>query len=513
MTRRSGESGVAMIAAVAMLILGAFIAVAIYVSARSTTDLSRAKLDAAAAEQLARDSGAMLANAYSTLESGEHDGFIPSQAALQAHASRIGGSVVPNSGLPAQLGVVDSRVPAAGRYAVSQSLRDGRTGWWQLYSVKVPEWGITPGGRVIAYVRTWTTSGAGVSLPSIYRLEFRPTWFADYQLLFDGPAGVFPGAVISGRMHSNGYATSYYDQYRGRPQIEFQGGARCTGSARVTTAQGAIAAPGSCRARANTGIRYNFLRAREAAARIRELCEGGGGARPSIQMACPATQDLVRVRLSGSSVSVSGAGTISAAVAPGGRPGSNQGAVVITRGDVEVSGALGANARALIIAAAPAGASRYGSGGAPSAWIKSNGPVGAGASPTSSFGLVVEGDIVFDEWSMNSATARGAFLTMSGMLSSHPTWRSPVTVPGGRMGGRVDVIGSITGHYPPILQNPGNGAGFANRSYAWSDALYDNPPPMFPTAADWEITRMEPANLDCFSPGVGGSLLARPDCQ
>ncbi len=511
--RRSDEQGVAMVAALAVLILGAFVVISIMVASRSGLDTARSSTDAAASEQLARDAGAMLANAYSTLASGEHDGFIPSVAVLNNHAAQIGGTVVANSSLPDGLGQVDQRVPSSGQYAVQQPLGDGRTGGWQLYSVKLPDWGTTPGGRVVTYVRTWTTSGEKTTRPMLYRLEFRPTWFADYQMLFDGPQIVGNGAQITGRVHSNGYGTSYYGQYESQAeQIRFEGGATCTSTARITTAAGSISAPGSCNTRADTGLRYNFLRARNVAARLRELCRGPAALRPTISMACPETREPVSVQLAGTSVIVNGT-SISASVPPGGQPGSNQGAVVITEGDVELSGTLGDNARALLVAATTSGSARYGAGGAPTAWIRSNGNVGASGSTTSSFGIVAEGDVVFDEHSMTSATARGAFLTLSGMVSSHPTWRTPVVVAGGiKSAGVLRIEGSITGHYPPLLYNAFDG-GFQTREFAWNDALYDNPPPMFPTAADWEITRMEPANLDCFAREAGGKLnIDRGDC-
>lgn len=504
------EEGAALMAAIALMVLGAFVVIAVIGSARGTQGLSRDRLEASASEQLARDAGAVLAVAYSTLASGEHDGFVPSRQVLDAHAARIGGRVVANSAATR----VDPRVPARGQFTVEQSLLDGRTGHWQVYSVRLPTWGTTRGGRVQVYVRTWTSAGGRATQPMIYRLEFRPTWFADYQMLFDGKQRISDGAVITGRVHSNGYDVSYYDVLRTQgAQIQFEGSARCTASARISTALGAIAAPG-CAARPDTGVRYNFLRARDAADRLRWLC-ARPAERPSLQMACPPGTETARVRLSGSSVSVNGT-TLDARV-HGDRPGHNQGAVVLVEGDVEVSGILGAGARALVVAAPSTTSRSYGgsgdqSNGASSGYVV--GDVGAAdRTPTSSFGLVAAGDIIFDETRISGATARGAFLTMSGMVSSNPMWRTQAPTGGGRMGGTVNIVGSIAGHFPPALINQGNGAGFARRNYVWLDSLYDNPPPAYPTAADWEVTRMDPANLDCFARGAGGSLLDTPECR
>ena len=508
-TARTEERGVALLAAVAMLVFATFVITAIMVSARSSADLSRERIEQTTAEQLSRDAGSALTAAYSTLASGEFDGFIPSRAVLAQHAAKVGGSVVSNDTAHR----VDSRVPGRGRYTVRQPLPGNRTGYWQVYSVRLPTWGSTPSGRVQVFVRVWTRNRAGIETqPAVYRLEFRPTWFADYQMLFDGPARVGPDAQIAGRVHSNGYATSYYGLLRSQAaQVLFEPGASCTATARVSTATGSISAPGSCRKRANTGIRYNFLRARDAVARMRPLCTNAS-LRPSVNFACPSGTGTTSIVLSGTNVIVNGR-PYSARVM-GDRPGDKQGAVVIANGSVTVRGTLGSNARATVFAASQSDSTSYGQYGAPSAWITSNGVVGASDIKSSSFGLVVEGDVVLDERRASNVTYRGAIVTMSGMLSSNPIWRTPVPTAGGRYGNSARVIGSIAGHFPPQMINLDNRSGYANRRYVWLKSLYDNPPPLYPTAADWELTRFEPADLDCFQKSAGGSLREdRPDCK
>ncbi len=506
---REEERGVALLAAVAVLLLATFVTVAIMVSARSSADLSKERIENTTAEQLARDAAAALGTAYSTLASGEFDGFIPSRAVLANHASKVGGTVAANDGAHK----VDARVPARGRFTVRQALPGNRTGHWQVYSARLPDWGNTPSGRVQVFVRVWTTNRAGTATqPAIYRLEFRPTWFADYQMLFDGPARIGPDATIAGRVHSNGYATSYYSLLRSQSaQIRFLPGAGCQGSARVSTAKGSISAPSSCKTRTNTGMRYNFLRARDAVARLRPLCTTPA-LRPSVNFACVNGTGTTSIRLSGQTVYVNGR-AYSARV-EGDRPGHKQGMIAIVNGTVTVSGTLGTRARATIFAASQSGSASYGIYGAPSAWVTTNGTVGASNNPTSSFGLVVEGDVVLDERRARNVTLRGAIVTMSGMLSSNPIWRTPVATAGGQYGNSARVVGSIAGHFPPAMINTGNRSGYATRNYSWLRSLYDNPPPLYPTAADWELTRIEPADLDCFQKTAGGSLREdRPDCK
>lgn len=506
---RRGEDGVAILMSIALLVLAAFVIVGIFVASRASNDLSRERLDSSAGTQLARDASAALGAAYSAMESGEFDGFAPAESVYRGHATRVGGFHVRNGGLPAparaaQLHQVDPRVPASSQFAVAQPLGDARFGWWQVYSVKLPDWGVTPGGRVVTYIRTWTSAGrdGAVSLPSMYRVDFRPRYFADYQMLFDGPTIVGSGAVIEGPVHTNGQESSFMDQYR--PQVAagqmltFEAGSSCRSTARISLAAGNAVGVAGCTSLARrTTERYNLLRARDAAAGLRRACARPS---PSIDLLCLDTTADVNVRLAGSRVMVSGGRTLDARVS-GNRPGDNQGAVLVASGRVNVVGSLaGDRARALVVTAAQPGSSTYGTGGAPSAWIQSGGNVGApDRRPTSTFGLVAEGDVVFDETRACGLSFRGAILAMSGLPRANPTWTQYAAVTGSQPCGiPLLVQGSISSHYPPLLWEELNQAGYRNRTYRWLPALYDNPPPMYPTAGDWEAVSLEPANLDCF---------------
>ncbi|MCW2928036.1 MAG: hypothetical protein JWM86_2004 [Thermoleophilia bacterium] len=511
-TPRTGERGVAILATLALLVLASFVIIGIIVAAGSTKDASRDKLDSSAATQLARDAGAALGASYSAMTSGEFDGFSPSEAVLRGHARRIGGQVVANRQLPAELRTVDPRVPASSQFAVSQSLQDGRTGWWQVFSVKLPDWGRTPGGRVVVYVRTWTTGAAGTATqPTLYRIDFRPRYFADYQLLFDGPMIVGSGAVISGPVHSNGQQNSFLDQFR--PQVNrgemitFEPGSSCASTAKISLAVGRVVGNARCAAMTRrSDERYNLLRARDAAARMRVICDGP---HPSLDMLCLDTTGTTLVRLRGSFMYVNGR-RLDAGIR-GDRPGDNQGAVLVAAGRVDVSGALSPGARALVVTSSDPGSGSYGVGGAPSAWITDRGDVGAAPGDVrSSFGLVAEGDVIFDELQSCGVTFRGAMLTMTGLARSNPTWSQYAAVSGGRTCNAMTIRGSVSSHYAPSLLDPYNNAGFRRRNYAWLPALYDNPPPLYPTASDWETTALEPANLDCFT---GANLdVARAGC-
>lgn len=522
---RDGERASAIIAAIALMLIGAFVAVAIYTSSRTSADGSRSRLENQATQQLARDAGTVLAAMYSAGASGEFDGFIPSATRLQAHADSIGGRVISNAVLPNGLGIVDaSRVPGPRRVTVRQSLQDGRTGYWQVLSARLPDWGRTPGGRVVVYVRTWTSGGGNnTTKPVVYRLEFRPTWFADYQLLFDGPMLIGSTAVLNGKVHSNGQRTSFFNVYDQQYDneglaIKFNAGARCVGTARVSTSAARIGGPGvgGCPAanRVSSHVpQVNILRAQDLAKRLRDLRTLPASDRTGISIGYSDTTSPIDVVLSGSTMRVSGVGTLDARVAgAAGVPGSRQGAVLVASGNVNLRGTLGSRARALIVAAAPPGSATYGRGSAPSVWVSSPGSVGAAAGDrTSSFGVVADGDIVFDELRACPVVARGAFVTVSGKMSIEPTWVVPIPT-AGRVPcpGTATIEGSIVSHFPPLMNQPLNNAGYAGgRTYTYLASLYDNPPPMYPTAADWAIVEIAPANLKCFN---GSGLVTTGAC-
>jgi hypothetical protein len=148
-------------------------------------------------------------------------------------------------------------------------------------------------------------------------------------------------------------------------------------------------------------------------------------------------------------------------------------------------------------------------------WFDNAGTIGSGNDVHSSFGAVAEGDVVLDQTRACSVTIRGAFLAMSGMLSHHPNWRGPFKVdapPNGWCAGTATLQGSMTGHYGPALYSSPNGTGYATRRYQWLPSLYNNPPPMYPTASDWETTRLEPANLDCFDQASGALKATQENC-
>ena len=353
---RPDERGMAMTAAIAILVLAAFVAVAIVISAMGSRDSARDRLDNSTATRLAKDAASMLAANYSAMSSGEHHGFSPQQAQLQEYADRVGGTLVPNASLPQELSAVDSSsIPAGSRFAVRVPVDDGAFGYWQIVSIAVPQWGVTPGARVAVYIRSWIAAADGTpSQPSISRIELRPAWFADFQFLVDGPVSFGGGATINGPVHSNGYRVSFYDIYASQAHmINFKAGATCNGGARVTTASGSIA-PCALDTEPDIGTRHNLLRAKTAIEAIGRECVSPTATSLSIACHAPGNPlDYTNVNLGGGTVSYPG-GSLNAQVAGRGAA-DNQGAVLVVYGNVRLSGSLGPGARATIVAASRPG--------------------------------------------------------------------------------------------------------------------------------------------------------------
>ncbi len=504
---RHSETASAMIAAIALLVLAAFVAVAIVIGAMSSSDNSRRQLESSATEQLARDAGTVIAGAYSSLRSGEQDRFLPSAAVISKYTAELGGGAQVTTNDAAH-NDVSPTIPsdASHRYTVRTSLSDGRLGYWQLYAIVQPTWGETKAAVVQMYVRAWTSAanGSAPTRAQIYNVTLRPTWFADYQAIADGKFAFGDGAHLTGRVHSNGAKSSYGNQFATESwAIELDNGVRCDSTVRITTSTGPIDnnSPSQCayhsrpQVQANVNQHVNILRAREAIETIRGLCGLNGG----VRIVCSNTTNDINVKISGNSVSVSGVGTFNA-----GRTSSQHGLVVVARGHVHVDGSLGTGGRLTIMTAAAAGTTYYGSdGSAPSIWFDGgSGSYGAHAGDnSSSFGAVAEGDIIVDERSDcgGTTTVRGAFIATSGLLSANPRWRGPMYVAGGGVcGNTASIQGSIVGHYGPILYTAGMG-GWARRSYTMLPALYNNPPPMYPTISDWQSIHFAPADANCFS--------------
>ncbi len=513
-----------MVLAVALLALTAFIAVAIIISAMGSRDGMRRQQESQATDQVARHAGVVLAGAYNALYGGEFNGFVLSKGAMDLEQTKVPGSkVIPNASLPADLRTVDASVPGIGQHTfgapIDGAAGTGRFGFWQVYRVVAPTWGITKNGTVTVYVRAWTASsiaGQNATKAIIYRLTLRPEWFSDYQLLVDGKLGLSNTSHLTGRVHSNGAKSSFLDRWSdaiaGSWQVNLNvngdGAATCSSTARITSASGPIQNAAGCvgsggKVETREGEHVNILRANDAVQRMRSLfCPSGSLSGQVTQVWFRCVDGDATVVLGASTVNVSGSTVAVDSTVGGGRP-----LIVIASGDIIVSGKLGPRGRVLLAAAPQPGSSQYGDKGRPpSILVHANGPVGSNDDPTnreSAFGAVAAGSVVLDETMGCPSAFRGAVVATSGAMTSNPEWQQVYTNYGGNpCSGELKLQGSFSGHFSPWLTNvnaDNEPVGFLNRRMSNLDSLYHNPPPMFPTTADWQVIRFARANLDELS--------------
>ena len=88
----------------------------------------------------------------------------------------------------------------------------------------------------------------------------------------------------------------------------------------------------------------------------------------------------------------------------------------------------------LIIASATDGRHVYGGGSVPSAWIVGRGDVGSSPNERnvrSTFGVVADGDVILDQTQACPVTLRGAFTSITGLMSITPQYRLPIQVGNG----------------------------------------------------------------------------------
>ena len=500
------ERGSAMVAAIAMMVLGALLIAAVF-SIMDRSD-ERSKSRAQRAANIAVIDHALASYEYA-LESNMTDesaGFLLNQAALtKLAAARPGMQPVANSSFGADFtakGLKQTRMPnAATQWTMRVDQPDGTIGWWQPLAVLPPRGG-SP--NLILYLRTWVSTGDQNSRvigdSRLIRADLRPGRFSDYQMLVDGPITLGDGLTVNGRIHTNGYPDAYLvDQLvsAGRPMKLYSGNPTpptCTAGAGFSTAAGLIENKGGCAVASgpqpkyleNTGERYDLLRGSNHLAMLEKLC----GSR----VRCGAGNGPWNVTLSGSTLNAS---------SPGGSLSVNAagGAVVLLKGRVRLSGMLTGGQLTLGVG----NAGGFNVNGSASVELIGNGTIGASTAGNSVFGLVVEGDVIpaINEGSC-PAGLNAAVVSASGTLGIPPQYRVPVPqspdMP--HCNNHFKFVGSLGTHYMPLMRlvwNPVYWVGYKDRSYAYDPRLLETAPPMFPTTGPWQASTWKDADPRCLS--------------
>ena len=433
--------------------------------------------------------------------------------------------VIPNAQAPGYATMVPARLPSPGRlhFTVREEASDS-VGYWQVFDVISPRYHRAAPNEVVIYIRAWataTTSDTITTKPRIFRVEYRPGWFSDFQSVTDAPFFMKDNSnvTISGPIHSNGYSVvdflAWDDNNVTQRGIWLKNAPTCLEGAKFSTSQdaGIVVPGGSCSgyvAKAKKKARQlSLLGVQSTFQRIQNRCNNGYGL-----VFCPQGAASYDVRLGNQSVRVNGV-TYPLRV----RPDSGS-LVLLLDSDVVIHGALTMpNDRAgrVTIAARRRNATDR----QPQVHLRGDlGPVVGAADPSKdTVGIINQGDIILDTPNYGSCMSRVnvAAISQSGSVTIPPEFvtLAPPAYDLASLGcdNQSVFFGSFAAHgqFVPSIKWPdvrtGNWTatvGYSRPNFAYNPNLSSNPAPFFPTATPWGVTKAKDANSRCLvAPNAG----------
>lgn len=538
---RTSEAGVAMAWAIAVMVIGVLVIMAMSISAIGNQRNVRARGDKVIAAPIVQ---AAVTKLRLGLESGtiaEWDRFMPSKADLDLLAGSTPGTQVIASPLnPMPSPSTLKSMPAPPNWAVKEpSTNPSRFGFWQIYRVDAPKYSWPKEqGNLRYWLRTWTGDAAGGNASEVryWRIDLRPGRFVDFQMLIDGPIQFADGAIINGPIHTNGFR----DELRlSNPPASStrvwanDGQVQCTSKAIVTSAQGTIKLP-NCPKQEGTGEYINLLRTEDMLDRVRRGCKLGaptvrcwfntrdgsnlGPYKALINDQLEAEIDLrgYSVRLNGASVQVGyfDVDPVSESVDTNvlwTYPVSADKPLTLYFADsVTVEGTT--TGRVSIIARRPVQTT-----GMPndesangSANIYVLGDIEHQGQGTS-VGLVAQGGLLLSTMKKNGSIPcvrriEAAMIAITGTIALDPRYLTVLdqSYAGLTCPNKLQIQGALAAHRSPILfwsWNSGKSFGYPNREYEFDENLRKAPPPEFPNASAWQAVQVKPANVDCLTGG------------
>ncbi len=536
--RTHGERGMSISMAVMALTMVSFIMLYVGTQALNSMYTARKKSDRSVG-MAAGDSG--IEKYRAALQQGladETNQYLLNELELKSLVERQDGATVKsNAATSVAAGMTDvsSRIPDWARYTVVERGTDS-VGHWQVFDVLQPRYydsPTTPASDLVVYIRAWATaldSSAITTKPRIFRIEYRPGFFSDYQFVTDAPfiASNFGTSNINGPIHSNGYSSASFlaQEPPGtfRTGIYYANSPNCGAKARFSTSQGApiVVNGASCTTAvdaARTDARQiSLLGVQDLFAKMQKRC-------PSVLVVCPTTLPQNTVRLGNNQVTVNGTSYSlqTAATSPG-----NAALAVLLDGDVVLSGSL--QTPAGVAGRVTIATRRLSSGDrAPRVFLRNPGspnlPVVGSLSLRNSVGVVTQGDIVMDGRSDYACLKRVnlAAVSSAGSITIAPelvTQAAPATDLTNRSCPNLRMEGSFAAHGQlvaalrwPDVRNPGTFTpvvGYNGSDLRYNDNFFLSPPPFFPTATPWAVTKVKDADSRCLTTT---SIAGDPTCE
>lgn len=464
----------------------------------------------------------------------ETNGYLLDEASLRALVrDQPGADVVPNSTTSGAANMADvmPSIPAGSRFTVRERGSDSIS-HWQLFHVHQPRYALaSPHSDVVVYIRAWATSLAGsgslTTRPRLFRVEYRPGYFSDYQLVTDAPfhSRNLGAVTIDGPIHSNGY--SYLDwlalDASNTPTtgIYFENAPTCGPNARFSTSQDApirVPTGGSCDTATSSARRdarqISLLGAEGTFAKLLDRCGSGNGV-----VQCPSGQPSYDVRLAAGQVIVNGRPYPLVGTGP-----DTRALALLFDADVVLHGSVsaGASAARVTIATRRTGnASRR-----PQVFLRNPGaePIVGAAVPTNTVGVIAQGDVVIEGAPAQACLRQVnlAAISTSGSVTIPPevvTIAPPAIALAGRDCGDIALNGSFAAHGQQVLairwadaRNPGSftpTVGYSRSTLRYNRNLFVAPPPFFPIATPWGVTKVKDADTRCLQ----GPRAGDPRCE
>lgn len=524
--------------ALAMLILFMISAIILFISTSTMGSLFQAKRKTERTTGMAAaDSGIetirVALNAHLMDES---DGYSLNEADLNKLVTDRGGVVLANANSSDKWGMTKALVPEEDSFTVRE-VADRGYSFWQVYQVHEPRYNSAEPNNLIVYIRAWATQkreidDGGTNMatsPRIFRVEYRPGYFSDYQMITDGPffsQGSNDKWTINGPTHTNGFEGDEWIT-EGKRGYDMQGPTSCSGRARLTASQDApIARIGKCNDfRGSSKARQiSMLNVERTLLYMRERCGVPHGVRCFVSN--NPFKKSYNVEVSNQGVRVDGQMVPLEQNARCKLPnttdcGDELMAAILVDADINLSGSVKKrnDKKAVRITVATMRKDTYNA--ASRVWIEpARGLVGAENPDVDTVGVISQGDIILGIRPFQCGSeiniagiAQSGSITMPRelvtvaqpnvpMIASYVCPNLSIT---GAFAAHGSLITNMSWNQLPMITN----AGYQRSNFTYAKGLYDNPPPFSTLSYPWAMTKVKDADKRCFE----GEEVSRPRCE
>ena len=442
-------------------------------------------------------------------------------------------TVIKNSAAPGYSSMVPVLLKdPATQYTVREPGSD-TIGYWQIFNVIRPHYSPAAPNDVVYYIRAWATAVGSDNIttkPRVFRVEYRPGWFSDYQSVTDAPF-IFEdnqNVTINGPIHSNGYTVVDWltadDSGNPRTGIFFKDPPTCTPNARFSTSQNRpIVVPGGSCSKAMSAKRQDarqisLLGVEDTYARIARYCGNGKGLVYCLNGGGP-----YNVTLQTNGVRVNGA------TYPLRWRDDNGSLVLLVDGDVVLSGSLSTSDGTKVGRVTIAARRRTATERQPDIHVRgcSGCVVGSSNPARHTVAAITQGNVIFDTRNYPGAGCLSqvnlASISEAGASTIPPEFVTisppPFALNTLDCGASMKFQGSFSSHGQfipsikwPDIRNKGKWlgpVGYSKPTFTYSTNLYTNPAPFFPLATPWGVTKAKDADDRCLVTSKAGD----PTCE